>query len=263
MDREMASNTSGQVSASPKYAMLLKVSFDFLYYFSVFSMAVGMLLFVLVGVNIPADVNERHTDIHYWFNVEVMPQSQASNTDSAPVSEIIRADGKVKLNNTRGYAAWFIANIELFVQGVVSLLVLFNLRKLFANLTAHRVFEIGNVNYIRRLGIIALAYSVTVPIITYLCGMAILADIGEFHEQLQLSPYFSLPVEGLLMGGALLVLVLAAARRPWDGARRRCGKGERRIRPRPCVCGRGGSVSGAGYRRRRSTGRAPHCTAGR
>ena len=77
---------------------------------------------------------------------------------------------------------------------------------MFANLAGQRIFDLENVAYVKKLGLIILVYSIVSPFITYLCGMAILAEIGEFHEQLQLSPYVSIPIEGILISGALLVL---------------------------------------------------------
>ncbi len=195
------SNTGSQLTP-PKYTMQLKICFDLLYYFGVFFMLVGVGLILVVGLNIPGEVSERHTDIQYWFNAKMLP---AGETDPA-ASEVILAHGMLKLNNTSGYAAWFIANIEIAFAGLITLLGLYNLRKLFANLSSHQAFEPSNVLYIKRLGYIVLGYCILKPVITYLCGMAILADIGRFHEQLQLSPFFSFPFEGLLMGAALLVL---------------------------------------------------------
>lgn len=186
----------------PKYAFQLKVCFDFLYYLCLLLMTVGLIMIVIVGLNIPEEVSQRHTDIEYWFNAKLLPQSV---TDPS-ASEILLAHGMLKLNNTSGYAAWYIAYIEVVFNGIVTLIGLYNLRKLFANLASHRAFEVANVTYIKRLGITVLSYSVLAPVITYVCGMAILGDIGQFYPSLQLSPYFSFPFEGLLVGGALLVL---------------------------------------------------------
>lgn len=194
-------NTPSQLPP-PKYTLQLKICFDLLYYFSLFLMIVGLGLFILVGFNIPAEIGERHTDIQYWFNAKMLPVGATE----ASTSEVILAHGMLKLNNTSGYAAWFIANIEIAFSGIITLLGLYNLRKLFANLSSHRIFEPVNVLYIKRMGYIVLTYSLLAPVIVYVCGMAILEDIGQFHEQLQLSPYFSFPFEGLLVGVALLVL---------------------------------------------------------
>ncbi|MBR9791681.1 MAG: DUF2975 domain-containing protein [Gammaproteobacteria bacterium] len=194
-------NTSSQLPA-PKYTMQLKICFDLLYYFSVFFMFVGVGFILVVGLSIPEEISERHTDIQYLFNAKMLPAGETYPT----ASEVILAHGMLKLNNTSGYAAWFFANIETAFAGLITLLGLYNLRKLFANLSNHQTFEPSNVLYIKRLGYIVLSYCILKPVITYLCGLAILADIGRFHEQLQLSPLFSFPFEGLLMGAALLVL---------------------------------------------------------
>ena len=195
------SNTGSQLTP-PKYTMQLKICFDLLYYFGVFFMLVGVGLILVVGLNIPGEVSERHTDIQYWFNAKMI-----TNNATEAASEIMRVDGKLKLNNTSGQAAFFIANSDrILISGIFSLLALYNLRKLFANLASQRIFDLDNIAYVKKLGLIILVYSVVSPFITYLCGMAILAEIGEFHEQLQLSPYVSIPIEGILISGALLVL---------------------------------------------------------
>ncbi|MDC8831506.1 DUF2975 domain-containing protein [Alteromonas gilva] len=199
---EHASGNSGAQLPPPKYTLGLKICFDLLYYFSVFSMIVGVGVFLVVGWNIPAEISERHTDVNYLFNAKMLP----SGVTDPSVSEVMLVHGMVKLNNTTGYAAWFIAYIDVFINGIFTLLGLYNLRKLFANLSLHRAFEASSVMYIKRLGIIVLSYSLLTPVMTYLCGMAILADIGTFHEQLQLYPYFSFPLEGVLVGAALIVL---------------------------------------------------------
>ncbi|RPH13733.1 MAG: DUF2975 domain-containing protein [Alteromonadaceae bacterium TMED7] len=194
-------NTSSQLPA-PKYTPELKIGFDFLYYLSVLAMVVGAGFILVVGLSIPAEISERHTDIEYLFNARVI-----TNDVTAAASEIMQVDGKLKLNNTRGQAAFFIANTDrILISGIFSLLAFYNLRKLFANLATQRIFDLENVAYVKKLGLIILVYSIVSPFITYLCGMAILAEIGEFHEQLQLSPYVSIPIEGFLISGALLVL---------------------------------------------------------
>ena len=194
-------NTSSQLPA-PKYTPELKIGFDFLYYLSVLAMVVGAGFILVVGLSIPAEISERHTDIEYLFNARVI-----TNDVTATASEIMQVDGKLKLNNTSGQAAFFIANTDrILISGIFSLLAFYNLRKLFANLATQRIFDLENVAYVKKLGLIILVYSIVSPFITYLCGMAILAEIGEFHEQLQLSPYVSIPIEGFLISGALLVL---------------------------------------------------------
>ena len=194
-------NTSSQLPA-PKYTPELKIGFDFLYYLSVLAMVVGAGFILVVGLSIPAEISERHTDIEYLFNARVI-----TNDVTATTSEIMQVDGKLKLNNTSGQAAFFIANTDrILISGIFSLLAFYNLRKLFANLATQRIFDLENVAYVKKLGLIILVYSIVSPFITYLCGMAILAEIGEFHEQLQLSPYVSIPIEGFLISGALLVL---------------------------------------------------------
>ena len=194
-------NTSSQLPA-PKYTPELKIGFDFLYYLSVLAMVVGAGFILVVGLSIPAEISERHTDIEYLFNARVI-----TNDVTATSSEIMQVDGKLKLNNTSGQAAFFIANTDrILISGIFSLLAFYNLRKLFANLATQRIFDLENVAYVKKLGLIILVYSIVSPFITYLCGMAILAEIGEFHEQLQLSPYVSIPIEGFLISGALLVL---------------------------------------------------------
>ena len=194
-------DTSSQLPP-PKYTPELKMWFDFLYYLSVLAMVVGVGFILVVGLNIPAEISERHTDIEYLFNATMI-----TNNATEAASEIMRVDGKLKLNNTSGQAAFFIANSDrILISGIFSLLALYNLRKLFANLASQRIFDLDNIAYVKKLGLIILVYSVVSPFITYLCGMAILAEIGEFHEQLQLSPYVSIPIEGILISGALLVL---------------------------------------------------------
>ncbi|NVK55459.1 MAG: DUF2975 domain-containing protein [Alteromonadaceae bacterium] len=199
---ELNTEGAGAQLPPPKYTIGLKICFDLLYYLSAFSMIVGIGVFLIVGLNIPTEISERHTDINYLFNAKMLSTSVADTS----VSEVMLVHGMVKLNNTTGYAAWFIAYIDVFINGIFTLLGLYNLRKLFANLSSHRAFESSSVLYIKRLGIIVLGYSVLTPVMTYLCGMAILADIGTFHEQLQLFPYFSFPLEGVLVGAALIVL---------------------------------------------------------
>ena len=165
-------------------------------------MLVGAGFILVVGLNIPGEISERHTDIEYWFNATVI-----TNDVTAAASEIMQVDGKLKLNNTSGRAAFFIANTDsILISGIFSLLAFYNLRKLFANLATQRIFDLENVAYVKKLGLIILVYSLVSPFLTYLCGMAILAEIGEFHKQLQLSPYVSVPIEGILISGALLVL---------------------------------------------------------
>ena len=194
-------NTSSQLPA-PKYTPAFKTWFDFLYYLSGLAMLVGAGFILVVGLNIPGEISERHTDIEYWFNATVI-----ANDVTAAASEIMQVDGKLKLNNTSGRAAFFIANTDsILISGIFSLLAFYNLRKLFANLATQRIFDLENVAYVKKLGLIILVYSLVSPFLTYLCGMAILAEIGEFHKQLQLSPYVSIPIEGILISWALLVL---------------------------------------------------------
>jgi len=194
----------------PKFALGLKVTFDFIFYFANFMTLLGVVGMIIIGSSIPSEVSERHTDVHYPLSFKVLPASvleaSDSSTDSSMISEIIQGDGYIKVNNTEGHASFYIAYGLDLLLAVPVLFSLFYLRMLFANFAQRAFFVSQNIDYLRRIGQWVLASSLVYPVLVYLGGMAVLADIGQMSTEVELAPTVSLPFESILIGVALLVL---------------------------------------------------------
>lgn len=201
----MDSNTT----TTPILALRLKKLFDGVFYLFGALMIVGLVMIVVVGLNIPSDQEARHTDINYPLNFRVLPSDEVANApenDTNKISEIIQGQAEIKLNNTLGKSAWYISNFIYVLQAIVVMITLHYLRKLFANFAQRHYFTQANAMYIRRIAFIVIGSCAVYPIVIYSGGLMILNDIGSFNAQIELSPSISLPITGLIIGLALLVL---------------------------------------------------------
>lgn len=198
-----------RASTTPVLAMRLKVLFDGLFYLFGALMLIGLVMIAIVGLNIPSDEDSRHTDINYPLSFKVLPIEVLNGDhvqDTSKISELIQGQAEIKLNNTLGKAAWYISNTIYILQAVVMLITLYYLRKLFTNFAQRQFFDATNALYIRRIAFIIIGVCVLYPVVIYSGGLMILNDIGNFNDQIELSPSFSLPITGLITGFALLVL---------------------------------------------------------
>lgn len=194
---------------------VVKQFLDILYALSLLGFFMMIIFTLIVGLNIPSEPSERHTDINFHFNFVVYPENiegvkeysikAATEYADAP-SEVIRGDGVIKLNNTKSHMAWYISNVITIVFIILGLFAIRILQKLFKNLDSEHQFHGDNPHYLKQFGYIVIAWSIIEPLFIYFGGMVILSDVGQHATNLDIYPAFYLNIEGIFIGLAILIL---------------------------------------------------------
>lgn len=180
---------------------------DFFWFFSIGVTLIWTVAVIIIGFNIPENPSDRHTDINFLFDFRVFSEPVVGTKDNlSNISEVIQGQSELKLNNTQSHSAWYIANTITIGMGVLSIIGLFYLRKIFQNLNDGEPFAHSNHHYIQKLGIVFIVWNIIFPLITYLGGLSILDDVGHHSDYIQLSPAIAINLNGLFAGVAIIVL---------------------------------------------------------
>jgi hypothetical protein len=202
---EMESETR-QIKAN-KLTMLVKHIIDVLWYLTIAVLIIWPIGVMIIGLNIPDDPQDRHTDINFYLSFKVYPEELGKVTEShSKLSETIQGNGKIKLNNTKSHLAWYLSNAVDEIMGIISLFGFVYMRKLFANLAEGKVFDKDNPVYIQKVAYVFIGWNLISPVLVYFAGMAILNDVGQHATSIQLVPMIDLGVGGIFTGLAFLVL---------------------------------------------------------
>lgn len=163
---------------------------------------------MVVGLNIPSDPQQRHTDVTVYSTFRINSDVTA---DLPGVSEnkselLLSGQGELLLNNTHSRWSWYISGAISEVLLFVFLYGLLTMRKLFASLVLGSTFTQDNVKRIRTVGYVIIGFNIISPVLQYFGGRIMLAEIAFNAPGVQLYPGFELNIGGLFAGFAILVL---------------------------------------------------------
>lgn len=207
MTTQPQNTPSGSKQGSFRLTTLVKRLIDFFWFLSIGTTLIWAIAVVIIGVNIPDNPDDRHTDINFLLDFRVFSEPVAGTQDDlGKVSELIQGQSELKLNNTQSHSAWYIANSITLGMGLLGIVGLFYLRKIFQNLNKGEPFAHSNYHNIQKLGLVFIVWNLVFPVITYLGGLSILKDVGQHSDFIQLSPAIVININGLFAGAAIIVL---------------------------------------------------------
>lgn len=187
---------------------LVKRFLDLMWYLLLFGTIAWTVTVLIVGLNIPADPAERHTDVNVFLSFKVFPDvavEQAGET-TAKAAALISGRSELYINNTHGRQAWYLAGGIEVVMALIGLFGLMHMRKLFTALAKGDWFIEGNNRHIEILGYVFIAWHIIRPLLQYFGGRMILNDINLQDRSIQLLPSFEFNLAGIFTGFAILVL---------------------------------------------------------
>jgi hypothetical protein len=195
-----------------KLASWVKRILDIAWFVSIGSLIIWPIAILLIGYSIPKDAVDRHTDINFYLNFTVYPDDSLpvlaydKTKNLSNVSELVKGQGYLKLNNTKSLSAWYYAGAITEITGLIGLFGLWYLRKIFALLAVGDSFNEQTPYYLKKVGYIAIASNIVWSILQYLGGVAIIHDVGEVASFIHLSPAIEPNLGGIFIGVAILVL---------------------------------------------------------
>lgn len=167
---------------------------------------------MVVGLNIPSDPQQRHTDVsvyvNFRINSELSDEQPNELATKAGESTVLLASGRgdLLLNNTHSRLSWYISGVISELLLFIFLYGLLTMRKLFASLADGNTFTQENAQRIRKVGYVFIGINIVAPLLQYFGGRIMLQDIAFNAPGIQLYPGFELNLGGLFAGFAILVL---------------------------------------------------------
>ncbi len=166
------------------------------------------VIVMVVGLNIPADPAQRHTDVSSYFNFRIHAEAASEQaTRSENEGELILSGrGEVLLNNTRGQLSWFVSGAISELLLFIFLYGLLTMRKLFISLAAGDTFTRENTERIRKIGYVFVGFNIVSPLLQYFGGRIMLHDVAFNVPGIHLYPAFEFNIGGIFAGFAIIVL---------------------------------------------------------
>lgn len=166
------------------------------------------IMVMVVGLNIPSDPEQRHTDVNALLNFRVHSEASVqSATSSGNEGELLlKGRGDVILNNTRGQLSWYVSGAISEVLLFIFLYGLLTMRKLFTSLAEGATFTQENVERIRRVGYVFIGFHIVNPLLQYAGSRMMLADVAFNAPGIHLYPAFDFNIGGVFAGFAIIVL---------------------------------------------------------
>ena len=131
------SNSNKELATTKPYKLILSVKrfIDFVWFLNVGALIIWPIAVLVIGLSIPENPEERHTDVNFYMNFKVYPKALSELVGSRENSpELIEGRGKIKVNNTKSQLAWYLSNGIDVIMGVIALFGIACMRKLFTNL---------------------------------------------------------------------------------------------------------------------------------
>jgi hypothetical protein len=163
---------------------------------------------MVVGLNIPSDPEQRHTDVSALLNFRI---NSVTSPELATRSEnegelLLRGRGDVILNNTRSQLSWYLSGAISEVLLFIFLYGLLTMRKLFISLAEGSTFTQENAERIRKIGYVFIGFHIVSPLLQYFGSRIMLSDIAFNAPGIQLYPAFEFNIGGIFAGFAIIVL---------------------------------------------------------
>lgn len=190
--------------------MLVKRLLGFLRVFFLALAVVWPLTILVVGLNIPPDPAQRHTDVSAYLVFKVFevaePDAVTGGETGRQGDLVLSGKGELLLNNTDGRLSWYVYGVINEILLLIALFGVLIMRRLFVALAAGQTFTGENSARIRKIGLVFIAWHVTAPVLQYFGSRMVLHDIVFDTPGVQLSPGFELNLGGVLAGLAIIVL---------------------------------------------------------
>ena len=124
---------------------------------------------LVVGLNIPSDPEQRHTDVNFYLNFRIDSDvsREAATATSSEGMELMKGHGDVKLNNTQSVMSWYLSGAISQVLLFIFLYGLLTMRKLFVSLADGNTFTRENAERLRRIGYVFIGWNVVSPLLQY------------------------------------------------------------------------------------------------
>lgn len=187
----------------------VKRTLDFLRLALLALIVIWPLVVLIVGLHVPDDPAERHTDVSGFlaFEVRALNDSGLEAGTDAKGPLLFRGNGDVLLNNTDGRISWFVSGLLTEILALLAFYGLLKIRRLFNALTQGETFTIENARQIQHFAYVVIAWNLLNPLFQYFGSRFTLNEIDLNWPGVALYPSFELNIGGLLAGLALLGLV--------------------------------------------------------
>jgi len=197
--------SSGQ---QKKLTILVKRFLDVLRILFLAVAVVWPITVMVVGLNIPSEPEQRHTDVNVLLNFRI---NSAASTELAtsPGNDgelLLKGRGDVMLNNTRGQLSWYLSGAISEILLFIFLYGLLTMRKLFTSLAEGNTFTQENAERIRKIGYVVIGFHIVTPLLQYFGSRMTLEDIAFNVPGIHLYPAFELNIGGIFAGFAIIVL---------------------------------------------------------
>jgi hypothetical protein len=191
-----------------KLTVLVKRFLNFIWYLFLVVAVVWPLTVIVIGLSIPSEAEQRHTDINVFSSFRVNAEAsteQATSSDKGG-ELILSGRGDVRLNNTKSSLSWYLSGVISEVLLLIFLYGLLAMRRLFSSLADGSTFTQKNAERIRRVGYVFIGWHIVSPLLQYFGGRIMLHDIALNVPGIQLYPGFELNIGGVFAGFAIIVL---------------------------------------------------------
>ena len=191
-----------------KLTILVKRFLDLLRILFLAVAVVWPVTVTVVGLNIPSDPEQRHTDVNVLLNFRINSEaSTALATSSGNEGELLLSGrGDVRLNNTRGQLSWYVSGVITEVMLFIFLYGLLTMRKLFTSLSEGSTFSQENAERVKRVGYVFIGFHIVAPLLQYFGSRITLEDIAFNVPGIHLFPAFELNIGGIFAGFVIIIL---------------------------------------------------------
>jgi len=186
-----------------KLARLVKRILDVIWYLLISAAVVWLITVIVVGINIPSEPEQRTTDINAFFGFKFNPEV---TSESSAWDALISGHSEIKINNTAGLLAWYLAGIIDAFMAAIFLYGLLHLRRLFASLSEGESFAQENAERLKKIGFAFIGWHLIYPLMQYFGGRFMLKEIALNVQGLQLYASFEFNLGGIIAGLAIIVL---------------------------------------------------------